>query len=254
MVSPCNETNQILNNRSNKKKYKKDALDFVDYELEFQKDPKFKTELCKTFMDTGFCAYGNKCRFAHGKEDLFQKLVGHPKYRKSDCITFHSNGYCNYGQRCHFRHHELRCLTDIPRSYYSYLLNMYHNENKIKPKRLCIFDKITGIFLPYQNDFSKGFINNLRRLIDSQDQNSNNYSQKKRPSNPRPLVMPIPPQRIFSDRKTSSSSKSKSPFSINSISPENSFINNKFGNGEMLNQNLNKKLNFNNLDEIPYFQ
>ena len=34
-------------------------------------DPKYKTELCKTFSDTGICPYGDKCRFAHGKEELF---------------------------------------------------------------------------------------------------------------------------------------------------------------------------------------
>ena len=87
--SPCSE---LSFNDRNKKKYKKDALDFVDYEQEFRKDSKFKTELCKSFTDTGFCAYGNKCRFAHGKDNLFDKFVNHPKYRKSDCLTFHSHG------------------------------------------------------------------------------------------------------------------------------------------------------------------
>lgn len=27
---------------------------------------KYKTELCKTFSEKGYCPYGRKCRFAHG--------------------------------------------------------------------------------------------------------------------------------------------------------------------------------------------
>jgi hypothetical protein len=33
----------------------------------FLSDPTYKTELCITFISTGFCIYGNRCRFAHGK-------------------------------------------------------------------------------------------------------------------------------------------------------------------------------------------
>lgn len=28
---------------------------------------KYKTELCRTFEEKGACPYGQKCRFAHGK-------------------------------------------------------------------------------------------------------------------------------------------------------------------------------------------
>lgn len=31
---------------------------------------KHKTELCKTFSELGYCNYGQKCRFAHGKHEL----------------------------------------------------------------------------------------------------------------------------------------------------------------------------------------
>lgn len=30
----------------------------------------FKTALCKSFKQTGFCVFGNSCRFAHGEEEL----------------------------------------------------------------------------------------------------------------------------------------------------------------------------------------
>ena len=28
---------------------------------------KFKTEICKNWLEKGKCNYGNRCRFAHGK-------------------------------------------------------------------------------------------------------------------------------------------------------------------------------------------
>ncbi|KAL9242051.1 hypothetical protein vseg_016094 [Gypsophila vaccaria] len=30
----------------------------------------YKTELCKSWEDSGYCRYGSKCQFAHGKEEL----------------------------------------------------------------------------------------------------------------------------------------------------------------------------------------
>lgn len=36
-------------------------------------DPKYKTELCKSFISEGFCRYNFKCRFAHGIQDLNSK-------------------------------------------------------------------------------------------------------------------------------------------------------------------------------------
>ena len=39
-------------------------------------DPKYKTELCKKFQNTGHCPYGFKCRFAHGKDELITKTQG----------------------------------------------------------------------------------------------------------------------------------------------------------------------------------
>lgn len=36
-------------------------------------DPKYKSELCKSFISEGYCRYKNKCRFAHGIKDLKSK-------------------------------------------------------------------------------------------------------------------------------------------------------------------------------------
>jgi len=44
----------------------------------------YKTRLCIRFMQTGYCARGNACTFAHGYEDL--RLVGHPQGGAAELI------------------------------------------------------------------------------------------------------------------------------------------------------------------------
>ncbi len=64
---------------------------------------RYKTELCRPFLDNGFCKYGDKCQFAHGEMDL-RCLPRHPKYKTELCRTYHTRGFCPYGMRCHFIH------------------------------------------------------------------------------------------------------------------------------------------------------
>lgn len=63
----------------------------------------YKTELCKHFMDTGTCRYGNKCQFAHGEHEL-RGVLRHPKYKTTLCKAFSTEGKCQYGNRCRFIH------------------------------------------------------------------------------------------------------------------------------------------------------
>ena len=51
---------QFSNNEKKLKKMKKNAVEYVDIEIEKKLDPKYKTELCKSYSDTNFCIYGNK--------------------------------------------------------------------------------------------------------------------------------------------------------------------------------------------------
>lgn len=67
--------------------------------------PRYKTELCRPFEETGQCRYGGKCQFAHGKGEL-RSLSRHPKYKTELCKTFHTSGLCSYGQRCNFIHND----------------------------------------------------------------------------------------------------------------------------------------------------
>lgn len=63
----------------------------------------YKTELCRSYEDTGMCRYGKKCQFAHSRKEL-RVLARHPKYKTDMCKSYHSTGFCPYGTRCHFIH------------------------------------------------------------------------------------------------------------------------------------------------------
>jgi hypothetical protein len=109
----------------------------INYAEEFKSDHKFKTELCNSYSANKFCKYGNRCRFAHGKKELFDKSLTLPKYKQAECISFYTTGYCNYGQRCHFKH-DTRKLDEVPRSWHSFNLLM----GELKESRLDVFNGI----------------------------------------------------------------------------------------------------------------
>ena len=125
-----------------KLKLKKNALDKVDFEEEKKNDPKYKTELCKSFMENHFCQYGNKCRYAHGKDDLVIKEKIN-NYKRKLCKSFFKEGFCTYGIRCNFQHDQ-RKLSDIKLSYYYINLLIYKKSKGITRKRLKVFEEITN--------------------------------------------------------------------------------------------------------------
>lgn len=73
----------------------------------------YKTELCRSWEDTGFCRYGKKCQFAHSPKEL-RNLLRHPKYKTEMCDSFHTVGVCPYGNRCHFVHNDIEALRPSP--------------------------------------------------------------------------------------------------------------------------------------------
>ena len=119
-------------------------------EEENKVDTKYKTELCKKFQSTGFCPYGNKCQFAHGKEELISKFHG-VNYKKEKCKSFYQKGYCPYGNRCNFQHDE-RKFTDVNFSYFYfriYLLEKFgflNSNNKYNEKAKFILNKRLNVF------------------------------------------------------------------------------------------------------------
>ena len=81
---------------------------------------KYKTELCKNWIENNSCRYGKKCQFAHGKEELatFKAQANtEEKLRTKNCRTFYKEKQCNYGSRCMFRH-EHRHFGQIARHFY----------------------------------------------------------------------------------------------------------------------------------------
>merc|ERR1719397_1290481 len=72
------------------------GMRFYDHKL-------FKTEMCRGWMESGSCSYGNSCCFAHGRHELRIKPKRHWKYKTKLCTKFLS-GYCPYGSRCCFVH------------------------------------------------------------------------------------------------------------------------------------------------------
>jgi hypothetical protein len=54
---------------------------------------RYKTELCRSYHETGLCKYGEKCQFAHGYHEI-RSLNRHPKYKTILCRTYHCTGYC----------------------------------------------------------------------------------------------------------------------------------------------------------------
>jgi butyrate response factor 1 len=69
---------------------------------------KYKTEMCKNWIEVGLCRYGNKCQFAHGGKELLGKAppVNNIKYKSKTCSTFNEHLFCPYGQRCLFKHED----------------------------------------------------------------------------------------------------------------------------------------------------
>ena len=67
-----------LQNKTDKKQgqFKSTAADFKI---------KYKTELCKYYEINGFCKYGDKCAYAHGKENLRSKITNSSAYRTRKC-------------------------------------------------------------------------------------------------------------------------------------------------------------------------
>ena len=140
-------------------------------EAEQKKDPKYKTELCKTFTETGKCPYGYKCRFAHGKEELLSKLIN-SNYKKKDCKTFSEIGFCPYGSRCSFRHDE-RTINDIHLPFYYINTFIY-----CKPlnRRLSVFENIT---CDYYRDNLNGIFNSSTSTISNDEEIDFSKKQNK---------------------------------------------------------------------------
>ena len=105
----------------------------------------YKTELCRTWVEKNFCPYREKCRFAHGKKDLHDKIINSKNYKQKECNSFYQKGYCPYGPRCHFKHEE-RKLDDVIRPFYQFLIISKNSIEKFQSTVNCKFRNPHYIF------------------------------------------------------------------------------------------------------------
>ena len=124
--------------KGNKAPFKGEAKDFKI---------KYKTELCKYFEIDGKCKYGDKCAYAHGKENLRSKVTNTTAYRTKKCTQFFENGYCPYGNRCQFAHELKSNIVNNPyekgMSYSKILEIMSKLENVENIKKLVDKPRLT---------------------------------------------------------------------------------------------------------------
>eukprot|EP00210_Caulerpa_lentillifera_P008490 g8099.t1 len=100
------------------------------------KDKKlYKTELCRSWEETGKCRYGGKCQYAHGEKELRQ-VTRHPKFKTEVCCAFVTLGACPYGRRCRFLHRNVP-ITALGKQ----ILNPSRNEESVISNVNCITAK-----------------------------------------------------------------------------------------------------------------
>lgn len=82
------------------------ALSRQQQQAKMAKPDSFKTVMCKGWLETGGCSFGENCRFAHGEEELRPTSVpvDNPKYKTKLCDKYTKTGVCPYGDRCLFIH------------------------------------------------------------------------------------------------------------------------------------------------------
>lgn len=83
-----------------------------DIEDEIGHQDRYKTELCRSWMDSGSCRYGTKCQFAHGSHEL-RPIIRHPKYKTEMCRSWAETKSCPYGRRCRFIHEMPRKQAEV---------------------------------------------------------------------------------------------------------------------------------------------
>lgn len=149
---------------------------------------KYKTELCKYFELTGTCKFGDKCAYAHGKENIRNKVTNSTAYRTKKCREFFEHGYCPYGNRCQFSHLlKINATTnnsnnEKDNTYQMILdsLSEEENENDIKKAlgskpRLAVFAEIEKDYI-FDHDYNEDNWLDKFNLQFREDNNDNSSS------------------------------------------------------------------------------
>ena len=121
---------------------------------------KFKIEMCKNWETQGWCTFGDKCTFAHGKNELVDKSFVIPKYKSRKCESYYFNGFCNFGPKCNYLHSlskddhalyeglntlQLSIIDDNTKSLFYYLVQGLKNSTfDLNVKDLLLFTSRKG--------------------------------------------------------------------------------------------------------------
>ncbi|EOB12033.1 Tristetraproline [Nosema bombycis CQ1] len=147
------ETKKIDFNRNEIEKANKSLINKTSKYLINKKYQLYKTEICRSHSEVGFCKYGTKCQFAHDISEL-RDVMRHPRYKTETCRTFWEEGSCPYGKRC--------CFIHVPKT-----TNDVFNEktsSEIIMKSITIIDK---------NNQKDDLISKTRDLTSSPSNNEN---------------------------------------------------------------------------------
>ena len=92
---------------------------------------KYKTEICKNYELYGECQFGDNCSFAHGSNEIRDKIIDNYQYKTRNCKNFIHNGYCSYGKRCQYLHTEENYISKLENFTLRLLLFFEDNVNKL---------------------------------------------------------------------------------------------------------------------------
>jgi hypothetical protein len=120
----------------------------------------YKSEMCKAFVELGTCKFGDRCQFAHTKEEL-RNVPRSDKYKTRKCKKFFEDGICPYGSRCSFLHTE-----PSPQSSSAEQFNLTLTPSPVDNKKIFDYKMISLV-----DDSSMDLLND-RSSIDSYETSS----------------------------------------------------------------------------------
>lgn len=139
-----NEPKKQVKRRAGRK-HKAKKAGTLEQPKEVKETIKFKTEMCKNWLEKGKCSYSVRCRFAHGDHELIKPIEDKKEveeYKSKPCTAYHKEFYCPYGVRCLFIH-DTRTTKDICKSYYQLSFKLRTEEGQtVMKRRLPVFEEL----------------------------------------------------------------------------------------------------------------
>ncbi|KAL0207593.1 hypothetical protein P9112_012221 [Eukaryota sp. TZLM1-RC] len=103
MNSTPSSPHKSVSPQASPKRSRSNSMKGSIYAPSFINKAKYKTEICRQYLEKGCCSYGSKCQFAHSLSEL-QTSPTASRYKVEICRQFVATGLCQYGSRCRFLH------------------------------------------------------------------------------------------------------------------------------------------------------